>query len=257
MSCATVPVFWQRQNRLPLPTMRFFRMRLDAALDDPLQRGQLVWPMILGSPRQRDLHPDGVPEAELIVQAARILNALGINDPRRVWAEHLERCPDTARQGDTGWLPGETWEAFAPEVSLRAGVTLVALTGASAGVRYRMECAVALFNMALFHETHDALEAPWLNAEGALKEGLQGLILLTAGFYHQQHHDAAGMQALWRDGLSKLEPFEGRLRTPGGTVGFDDCLESVRARYDWLTTGVDHSDLGRLWEMPRPEWSLT
>lgn len=205
MSCATVPVFWQRQNRLPLPTMRFFRTRLDAALDDPLQRGQLVWPMILGSPRQRDLHPDGVPEAELIAQAARILNALGINDPRRVWAEHLERCPDTA----------------------------------------------------LFHETHDALEAPWLNAEGALKEGLQGLILLTAGFYHQQHHDAAGMQALWRDGLSKLEPFEGRLRTPGGTVGFDDCLESVRARYDWLTTGVDHSDLGRLWEMPRPEWSLT
>ena len=257
MSCATDPIFWQRQRRLPLPVMRFLRSLLDEALGDPAQRSLLVWPTILGAPRLRETHPEGIPEEELLAQSRRMLEAFGILDPLEAWQESLLRFPHIAQQGPGGWLPGPLWEALAPELSLRSGVILVARTGQPEDDRYRLSCAVALFNMALFHECHDALEALWLGSSGGLKEGLQGLILMSAGFYHQQHHDAAGMLALWRDGLPMLGRFGERLETPWGTVDFRESLATASGRLDWLMAEDDEADLDRLWEMPRPEWSLT
>jgi len=257
MSCATAPVFWQRQRRMPLSVMRFLRLRLEEALRDPEKRDLLVWLMIVGSPKQREAYPDGIPEVELIAQSRRILEALGHADPENSWKACLEQFPDTARLGATGWLPGLLWESHVSEVSLRSGVILLALTGQPVDARYRLACAVSLFNMALFHECHDALESLWLNTSGPLKQGLQGLILLAAGFYHQQHHDAPGMLALWRDGLPMLESFNGRLKTPWGSVDFKTSLGTAQGRYDWLQAEDDAVDLERLWEMPRPEWSYT
>jgi len=256
VSCATDPIFWQRQRRLPLPAMRFLRSLLDEALKDPGHRSQLVWPTVLGAPRLRALYPEGLPEAELFQQARRMLEALGVQDPQNAWEEIRSLHPSVARKGAEGWLPGELWEGVATELSLRSGVILVALTGQPEDERYRLSCAVTLFNMALFHECHDALEALWLGSSGELKEGLQGLILMSAGFYHQQHHDAAGMMALWKDGLPLLGRRGTRLVTPWGTVDFRESLDTATGRLDWLLNEDDEADLERLWEMPRPEWSL-
>ena len=62
---------------------------------------------------------------------------------------------------------------------------------------YGLKAGLALFNNALYHETHDALEVIWRDAAGDLREGLQGLILMTAGYHHLQLHNLNGMKAVW------------------------------------------------------------
>lgn len=236
--------------------MRFVRARLEAALDDPAARLHLVWPTVLGAPRLREEWPEGVPLEVLLGQAGRMLAALGCPDPERAWLEALEALPDTADRGPGGWLPHRIWEPLAATVSLRCGVILLALTGQPEGTRYRLGSAVTLFNSALFHECHDALEPLWLHAEGDLKRHLQGLILMTAGFFHQQHHDVNGMLALWPEALELLESAEGRLDTPWGRVTLLHSLEAVEARLAKLEDGDPEQGLEALWSLSRPEWGF-
>jgi len=256
MSCATAPAFWARQQRLPLPLQRFVRGRLEAALLDPLDRSLFVWPMILGAPRLRESQPEGISEAELLGQAGRMLAALGVTEPAMAWRKNLQAFPDTADKGAQGWVPQRIWEPLSAPLSLRCGVVLLALTGQPEDERYRLASGVTLFNSALFHESHDALEGLWAGASGDLKTGLQGLIFAAAGFYHQQHHDAIGMISLWKDALATLAPFEGKLCTPWGSLDFTASLDSMEERIAWLRGLETEADLDGLWEMPRPEWTL-
>jgi hypothetical protein len=256
MSCATAPVFWAPQERLPLPLQRFVRSRLEAALQNPRDRALLVWPTVLGAPRLREAHPGGIGEPELFSQAGRMLAALGTNDPESAWRESLASFPDTADKGPDGWLPQRIWDPLSAQISLRCGVILLALTGQPEGERFRLASAVTLFNSALFHECHDALESLWQEATGDLKRGLQGLILIAAGFYHQQRQDAGGMISLWKDAHAALTPLQGALATPWGTVDFAESLESIEQRIGWLRSLDTEADLGALWDMPRPEWVL-
>jgi hypothetical protein len=256
MTCATTPVFWARQPRLPQPLQRFVRVRLETALRDPQARALLVWPTILGAPKLREAWPEGVPETELLTQAGRMLASLGVSDPAAAWHETLRLFPDTADKGATGWVPQRIWEPLSAPLSLRCGVILLALTGQPEDERYRLASAVTLFNSALFHETHDALEERWVNASGDLKRGLQGLILIAGGFYHQQHHDAVGMMTLWKDALSVLSPFDGEVQTPWGTVDIAGSIGSMEARIDWVRRLSTDAELDGLWELPRPEWGL-
>ena len=87
--CNRTP-FWQRQPRLTLEVHRFFQDRMEAALQDPEARQVLVWPTILGAPGLRQRHPEGIPEAELLNHAARMLTALGQHDPAAAWMAHQE-----------------------------------------------------------------------------------------------------------------------------------------------------------------------
>ncbi len=256
MSCATAPVFWARQQRLPLPLQRFINTRLEAALKDPDQRPLFVWPTVLGAPRVREAHPQGIPEPELLAQAGRMLAPLGVVDPAKAWREALGAFPDTADRGTTGWVPQRIWDPLSAPLSLRCGVILLALTGQPEDGRYRLASGVTLFGSALFHEAHEALESLWAEASGDLRRGLQGLIFIAAGFYHQQHHDALGMISLWKDALDALAPFEGELSTPWGNVDFAESLDAVEQRIAWLRTLDTEADLGGLWELPRPEWNL-
>jgi len=256
MTCATAPAFWARQQRLPLPLQRFVRVRLETALNDPEERPLLVWPTILGAPRVREAHPEGIPEEVLLTQAGRMLAALGVTDPREAWRKALGGFPDTADKGATGWLPQRIWDPLSAQLSLRCGVILLALTGQPEDERYRLASGVTLFNSALFHESHDALESHWIQASGDLKKGLQGLILTAAGFYHQQNHDALGMISLWKDALAALEPFEGELLTPWGTVDFSESLEAMEQRIAWLRALDTDAEPDGLWDLPRPEWKL-
>ena len=258
MSCAPLaPVFWQRQPKLPLPVMKFMGARLEAALRTPRDRSLLVWPMVLGGPRLREAHPDGVPERELLASAGSMLEALGVGDPRAAWDHAMALLPNTADRGPGGWVPHRIWDPMASLVSLRLGVALLAMLGQPEDGRYGMACGVGLFNSALFHECHDALEPLWLKSEGELKIGLQGLILLAGGFHHHQLHNAGGMISLWNDALPALERFDGVLDTPWGTVRCAAGAAAAAERMAWL----DHYDgdmaLDPLWAMARPTLELT
>ena len=254
MSRATRPVFWNHQHRLPPDVNRFLQSRLESALKQPQERTLLVWPTILGAPVQRAAHPQGVPEAQLLALAERMVQAVGKRAPEAAWARDREAFPGTAILGPTGWLPHGLWDPFAAEVSLRSGVALLALTGQPEDDRYLLASAVALFNHALFHACHDALELLWRRSEGDLKQGLQGLILLTCGYYHQQHHHAAGMRSIWKDGIPHLRPFEGILDTPWGRIAFSESLAMATQRVEWLQAMNTEDDWARFWETPSPEW---
>lgn len=260
MTCSDQkPLFWQRQPVPPLGVQRFLRRRLEAALHEPRDRALLVWPAVLGAPKLRAEHPGGLPEPLLLSLAARMLAAVGAAEPEAAWAETLERFPDTARPGSEGWLPGADWGAFGPFVSLRSGVALSAVTGLPIDASYPLRAAVALFDLALFHETHDALEALWKDAAGDLRQGLQGLILLAAGYHHQQLHNLTGAAAVWEEGLARLEPFEGLLATPWGSVDHRDALQFTEERLAYLGPILekgDDADPEVLWAMPVPRWEI-
>ena len=266
MSCAPLaPVFWQRQPKLPLPVQKFMGARVHAALGSPGDRSLLVWPMVLGAPKLRERHPEGLPEEVLLAQAAPLLRPLGIEDPAKAWEDVLARFPTTADRGGTGWVPQRVWDPLATLVSLRLGVALLALQGQPEDDRYGLACGVALFNGALFHECHDALEPLWLAAEGPLKRGLQGLIFLAGGFHHHQLHNARGMISLWRDALEALGGTDGTevpgprdlaLKTPWGAVGFGAGVASAGERLAWLADYDGERDLAPLWAFSRPTLEL-
>jgi hypothetical protein len=264
MACPTrTPAFWQRQPRLPQPVLRYLGARLEASLLDPADRALLAWPAILGAPKVREAFPGGIPEAELLERARPMAEPAlqGRGSLQEAWRISLGRFPDTADRGETGWIPHRIWDPLASLVSLRCGVTLLALLGLPGGERYPLAAAVSLFNAALFHESHDALEPLWSGAEGEVRRGLQGLILVAGGFHHHQIQNAPGMAGLWEDALAALEPAGGALDTPWGTLGFASCLDAVRARLDALDTGGGERDAeppwDRLWGLERPEWELT
>ena len=231
--------------------------RIEAALREPGDRALLVWPMVLGAPRMRAAHPDGVPEQELLDGAAAMLGALGQVDPRAAWDRAMALLPNTADHGPAGWVPHRIWDPMASLVSLRLGVALLAMLGQPEDARYGLACGVALFNSALFHECHDALEPLWLTAEGELKAGLQGLILLAGGFHHLQLQNAGGMISLWEDALPALDRLGGRLSTPWGTVGFKAGAAAAEERMDWLEQYDGDMELAPLWAMSRPTLELT
>ncbi len=246
--------FFQRQPVLPLEIQRFLRRRVEAALHEPGQRSALVWPTVLGAPALRQQQPEGLPEPLLFAHAAKMLAALGVADPEGAWRENLELHPDTAEEGEMGWKPHPSWGAWGPLISLRCGWQLMALTPLPLDARYGLACGISLFNHGLYHECHDALEPLWVEAQGPLKAGLQGLILLAAGYHHLQLHNAKGMAAVWEDALARLSPSGGRLETPWGAVDF---LEAARLTGERLAAlKQDEEDFAALWRMDRPLWTL-
>ncbi len=245
--------FFQRQPVLPLPIQRFLRKRIEAALEDPAERFHLAWPTVLGAPRLRELHPEGVPEAELFAHAAKMLAAIGVSDPAAAWEEARAIYPDTAERGATGWKPHPEWGAFGPLISLRSGWQLAALTPLPLDEHYGLACGVSLFNHGLYHECHDALEPLWIEASEPMKNGLQGLILMTAGYHHLQLQNANGMKAVWEDALARLDSFKGRAETPWGAVDF---VEAARITAERLALMDGNPDWPSLWRMARPLWTL-
>ncbi|MDP1831518.1 MAG: DUF309 domain-containing protein [Geothrix sp.] len=257
--CNRTP-FWQRQPLLPRGIQDVLRVRIEAALADPGARQVLVWPTILGAPRLREAHPDGVPEPLLLDHAARMLGALGHHDPAAAWKAHLAAWPDTAEGGPGGWRPSPSWGAFGPLVSLRCGWQLAALTPLPLGERYPMASGVSLFNHGLFYECHDALEPLWAQAPGDLKGRLQGLILMAAGYHHLQMHNLPGMMAVWEESLAKLGACGGAFATPWGDVKIQASLDLTAQRLEHGKRMTDDADddavFGPLWTPDRPTWEL-
>lgn len=253
--CNRTP-FWQRQPLLPREIQAFLRARCEAALADPGARQVLVWPTILGAPRLRETHPEGVPEPLLLDHAARLLAALGHSDPGGAWSAHMARWPDTAERGPGGWRPAPGWGAWGPLVSLRSGWQLAALTPLPLGASYPLASGVSLFNHGLFHECHDALEPLWEQASGDLREGLQGLILIAAGYHHLQQHNPKGMLATWAEALARLSGSCGSVATPWGEVRIQTALDLTALRLEHGRRTAEGGDLAPLWALDRPTWEL-
>lgn len=83
------------------------------------------------------------------------------------------------------------------------------------------------FNTREFWEAHESWELVWLPAPEPDKTFLQGIIQVSAGFYHYTESNLLGARSLLRRGLHKLEKF------PGGYRGLrlEDLRVSARA---WL-----------------------
>ena len=235
--------------------------RLEAALADPADRALLAWPAVLGAPKVREGHPGGLPEAELLAMAGPMLAAYPESARPGLWLDAVTRFPDLADLGPTGWVPHRLWDPLSSLVSLRSGVVLLALLGLPEDGRYRLAAGVSLFNAALYHECHDALEPLWAEAEGALKAGLQGLIMLAGGYHHHQVQNAPGMASLWDDAAELMEGAGGELATPWGTLRYGRSLALTATRMAALEdeTGERFAEppWDRLWSLERPEWELT
>lgn len=256
MSCGPgQPIFFQRQPVLPLLVQGVLRIRLEAALETPRDRALLVWPTLLGAPKLRQDYPGGLPETVLLCHAMKMLLNLGEDDPGAVWLEGLTRFPDTAELGATGFKPHPDWGALGPLVSLRCGVALSALTELPVDDGYCLKAGLVLFNSALYHEAHDALEMIWKDSAGALREGLQGLILMTAGYHHLQLHHWSGMKAMWEESRHRLGELGGLLDTPWGRVDYREALEWTQRREAYLDIGSN--DFEPLWALPVPRWEIS
>ena len=76
------------------------------------------------------------------------------------------------------------------------------------------------FNAREFWDAHESWELVWLPAAEPDKTFLQGIIQVSAGFYHYTENNRVGAVSLLRRGLDKLEQF------PGGYRGLQ--LEELR-----------------------------
>ncbi len=63
------------------------------------------------------------------------------------------------------------------------------------------------FNRREFWEAHESWELVWLPASEPDKTFLQGIIQVSAGFFHYTQGNRVGSRALLRRGLAKLERF--------------------------------------------------
>ncbi len=77
-------------------------------------------------------------------------------------------------------------------------------TASLSDLRQRLRAGVELFNRGEYFECHEVLEAAWLEACGADKTFLQGLIQVAVSFYHLRRGNFPGSSRLLRAGLEKL-----------------------------------------------------
>ena len=61
------------------------------------------------------------------------------------------------------------------------------------------------FNTHKFWHAHESWESIWLTAPEPDKTFLQGIIQISAAFYHHQRGNLEGMRSLMRRGLAKVE----------------------------------------------------
>jgi hypothetical protein len=101
---------------------------------------------------------------------------------------------------------------------------------ANPGVRLGelLDRAVRLADGGLYFEVHELLEPAWLQAEGAERRALQGLIQVAVALHHVQNGNAPGAVSRLAEGVAKL-------RAAGGVLPFDlvpwiAALEGLVAR---------------------------
>jgi uncharacterized protein len=83
------------------------------------------------------------------------------------------------------------------------------------------------FNARRFWHAHESWEEIWLHAAEPEKRFLQGIIQISAAFYHHQRKNLVGTRTLLRRGLEKVERFPPRHRS----LRLEELRRAVR---EWL-----------------------
>ena len=90
-----------------------------------------------------------------------------------------------------------------------------------------------LYNAGEFFAAHDAWEAVWLGAQEPDKMFLQGLIQVTAAFYHLQRNNPLGTVLLLQAALRRLERYPARY----GGISVTLLCSDIRERLMVLEVG--------------------
>ncbi len=190
--------------------------------------------------------------------AASTLEVLGQRDPAAACARAMELLPNTADRGSRGWVPHRIWDPLAPLVSLRLGVALLALLGQPEDARYPLACGAALFNSALFHECHDALEPLWLEGRGRAEGRAAGPD--PAGRWLPSHAAAQRRrddQPLGGRPAGARTARRARWPRPGAPSRCAGAAAAAAERMAWLERYDGAMELDPLWALARPTWELT
>ena len=137
--------------------------------------------------------------------AALILEAL--NDPaaRRT----LEALADRREPVPPDWIGPADREyvgAFRDRVErAAAAVAIRPMASGGRSLREALGDAAALFDCALYFEVHELLEPHWMEAAGAERDVLQGLIQIAVGYQHLVNGNVRGARALLDEGSAKIE----------------------------------------------------
>jgi predicted metal-dependent hydrolase len=89
------------------------------------------------------------------------------------------------------------------------------------------------FNAREFWEAHESWELVWLPSPEPDKTFLQGIIQVSAGFYHYEENNLIGASSLLRRGLEKIEQFPESYRG----LRLEELRLATRA---WLTAIETH-----------------
>ena len=96
--------------------------------------------------------------------------------------------------------------------------------------------AIAEFNRREYFQSHETLEAIWLQETGPLRSFFQAIIQLSAGLLHIERGNHTGALSLLEQGIGKLEPF------PDRCLGIDTHslrTQARRCRDSLLALGED------------------
>jgi Domain of unknown function (DUF309) len=114
---------------------------------------------------------------------------------------------DAAERGD--WFTVDADRAGCARLRARAERASAALSGRPLLPRdmpldAALEAASVLFGVELYFEVHELLEPYWRDAEGDLRQVLQGLIQIAVGYQHLANGNRAGARSVLADGLERV-----------------------------------------------------
>jgi hypothetical protein len=186
---------------------------LRGALDDRSRAGPLY---VLGAFGwlARERGASWIPRAALIEAAGCAAGEAGVELSYRAVLDELETAGLLTELTDD--IAGGRVSAgtrLAPE--LAAGLARIAAYRrvveavhrrdghAQIGVDRVIEQAAHLFREGLYFEVHEVLEAVWLNEQGPVRDFLQGVIQVAAGFHHLENRNLSGALSLLLGGTAK------------------------------------------------------
>jgi bacterioferritin-associated ferredoxin len=124
-----------------------------------------------------------------------------ILDAVRTGAQNLAQIYDRTGAG-TGPCGGSCRERIKALIALGQGKPPPSRPWPDEVVR-----ALSLFNRRYYWETHEVLEALWLEETGSRRTFYQGIIQAAASLYHVLNANPRGVIKLARDSRAKLAPF--------------------------------------------------
>src|SRR5438128_1485776 len=104
----------------------------------------------------------------------------------------------------------------------------------------RLRRGIEQFNRGEFYEQHETLEEEWLAERDPVRYLYQGILQVGVGFEHLRRGNPVGARALWRRGISYLEPFRrgcAPVSRSGARRRTATALSTLASRAQWASLG--------------------